>query len=156
MFTRCIGVRYSGVISTINRLMNFLVRLTKSILISLLLRRSRVLFFSFRLFCTVLNEIPISNYLFRYRKEFNIVANFLRSFRYLKLTLLYTLKRGFFFLSKFREQLVIFKNARKFMFVYSLKLLLNKVLIYMYISPNISAVGTSGIKRVYIYDLQYR
>lgn len=96
MFTRCIGVRYPGVISTINRLMNFLVRLTKSILISLLLRRSRVLFFSFRLFCTVLNEIPISNYLFRYRKEFNTVANFLRSFRYLKLTLLYTLKRGFF------------------------------------------------------------
>lgn len=96
MFTRCIGVRYPGVISTINRLMNFLVRLTKSILISLLLRRSRVLFFSFRLFCTVLNEIPISNYLFRYRKEFNTVANFLGSFRYLKLTLLYTLKRGFF------------------------------------------------------------
>lgn len=38
------------------------------------------------------------------------------------------------------------------MFVYSLKFLLNKVLIYMYIFLNILVVGIFGIKWVYIYD----
>lgn len=110
MFIWCIGVCYLGVILIINWLMNFFVCLIKLILILFLLCRSWVLFFLFRLFCMVLNEILIFNYFFRYCKEFNIVVNFFRLFWYLKIYfVLYIKKRFFFFWVSLESSLLFLK-----------------------------------------------